>query len=236
MIERLRAKTVKKKEIENNIFNLKTNTPKLINKSNNSHIAYIHETKEAEKVDEHLFIHSKFTDDATAMVGNEFCSNFLDNPKKVDMSYYYFSSDKKVTVYLYDMKKTFAGIDVIIHLIEQWKGSIADAKSFMEQLEDYEISHIQIGLITEDNDIERRKREIEPILNSNKHQENIPSFMVHQYRADNANNIAKAKILKGVIDGKVTIRGFTYNYDVREFINKKHDMYFEDGILIDLPC
>lgn len=233
MIKELRAKPVKKKEIKNNIFDLKPNNPKQIDVNNNSHIAHIYELKESENVDEHLYIHSEFTDDASAMIGNEFYLNFLENSKKVDMSYYYFSSDKKVTVYLYDMKKTFAGIETIIHLIEQWKGSIADSKSCIEQLEGYKLLKIQIGVITENDDSERRKYEIESVLNKAKHKENenIPSFMVHQRHADNVNNMVKAKMLNGFIDGKITICGCTYSYDVREFTNKRHDMWFKDGFL-----
>ena len=229
MIENLRAKPIKNENIENGIFDLKKNTPVQINKENNFHIAHIHEENE----NEDCFIHSKFCDDAFAMICKEFYLNFYTNPKKVDISYYYFAEDKTATVYLYDMKKTFAGIDSIINLIEQWKSSICDAKYCMSKTDIYQLtdSNIHIGVITEDNDTERRNNELRPILHPESLPNELPSFVKSQHRADTAGQLAKAKILAGFDIGKVTIDGITYDYDIRTFVEKKHDMYFNNGLL-----
>lgn len=227
MIKNLRAKPLKDKETENNIYKLKKNTLKQINKENNSHIIHIYEENE----DENLFIHSQFCDDSFAIIGNEFRLNFMENPKKVDLSYYSFIEDNKVIIYLYDIKKTFAGIDVIIHLIEQWKSSICDAKYCIDKLESYQISNICIGVITEENDIERRNIDLKPILHPDSISSAIPSFMISQHRADTLDRIAKAKLLSGFDEGKVTICGITYEYDIRIFNEKRHDMYFNNGVL-----
>lgn len=96
MIKNLRAKPLKQKEIsEDNIFKLAANSPKQIDKSNNRHIAYIFESKE----NENLYIHSQFNDDAFAIICNEFVLNFIENSKKVDLSYYYFADNNSVSVF-----------------------------------------------------------------------------------------------------------------------------------------
>jgi len=234
MINNLRAKPVKVKEINNDIFELIKNRPRQINKNNNSHIAHLYEDKE----DEHLYLHSKFNDEACAMLCHEFYLNFVEQPKKVDLSYYYFSeknfSEKnKVSVYLYDLKKTFSGIDVMIDLIEQWKSSLIDAKYCIDKLDEYEIQDIHVGVITENNKIECRKQDLDLILHPDSLEcnRNVSSSVQSKRNASTSDIIAKAKILKGFDEGKVELCGVTYQYDIRLFHEKKHDMSFVDGIL-----
>ena len=179
MINNLRAKPLKQKEIpDNNIFELLKNNPKQINKSNNIHIAHIFESNE----NENLYVHSQFNDDAFAIICNEFFLNFIENSKKVDCSYYYFAEDNKVKIYLYDMKKTFSGIDMIIHLVEQWKQSIKTAQTCVIQLDDYYVDTIQLGIITENNDVDGRIRDLEPILHPETVSSNVSSFIASKRR------------------------------------------------------
>lgn len=227
ILNNLRADKVKSKKLDNGVFILQKNTPKLIDKDNNEHVARIDE----QELGETVFIHSEFDDEAFAMIGNEFCLNFLKDSKKVDFSYYYFSKDKKVIVYLYDMKKTFSGINDIIHLIEQWQNSIRTAYYCIGELPNYEISDVFIGVITEKNDVEDRKKEIEPIIEFKKNLERLPSFMKSQYSANNYDKIKKAKILDGFLEGKITILSNTYKYDIITFDNKQCHIYFKNGIL-----
>lgn len=227
MIGNLRAKAVKENELDDGVFQIKKNTPKQIDKTNNSHIAHIHEDAENEDV----YIKSTFNDDSCALICNEFYLNFIESPKKVDISYYYFSENNKVNIYLYDMKKTFAGIDDMINLVEQWKSSILDAEYCVKKLEQYEIINVCLGVITEDNATERRIRELNDILQPEEVAIKIPDFMKRQRRADTTHILAMRKVLIGFDVGEVTIYGHTYKYDIREFINKKHNMLFSDGIL-----
>lgn len=231
MLENIRAKHVKEKEVNDNFFTLKKNTPRQINKDNNSHIAHICEDRPKDNVLEDLYIHSSFNDESFAIIGNEFSLNFYDSPSAADLSYYYFDVNSSVSIFIYDMKKSFSGLDKMETLVHQWIGSIRTAKGCISQLENYEISTIKIGVITEDNDVERRKRELKPILHPDPISEDIPSFMQSQRRADKAGDLARAELLKGFDEGKVTICGCTYEYDVRLFVDKKHDMYFIDGEL-----
>ena len=98
-------------------------------------------------------------------------------------------------------------------------------------MKECKINDIQIGVITENNDVERRHRELQKILHPEPISTKLPQYMQHQRKADLSDNISKAKLLKGFDEGKVTIDGVTYNYDVREFINQKHHMYFDNGQL-----
>ena len=231
--DNLRAKHLKEKDISDGLITLKMNTPKLIDCKNNADIAVIHEQKPAEDVDEYCYIHSVFNDEATAMICNEFRLDFLKKSKAVDLSYYYFAADKNSKVYLYDFKKTFAQKETILHLIEQWESSICDAKYCIEKTREYKLanSDIYIGVITENNDTERRNIELAIILYPEPIPDNIPSSIKSKRLANYSTKISEARALREFDKGKVTISGVTYHYDIRTFINKKHEMYFIDGIL-----
>lgn len=230
MLDTLRAKPVKENLIIDGIIELRKNQPILICEKNNSHKMCIYEEKEKES----CLISSTFTDESCAMIGKEFHLNFLSDPKRVDISYYYFSVNGQARVYLYDMKKTFAGIDVLIKLIEQWKSSIIDAEFCVNKLDGYAISScsdIHIGVITEENAVERRKRELQPILHPEPLADGIPEYLRKKRQASDAIRISQEKVLNGFDEGKVTICGITYEYDVRLFNDKKHEMLFVDGVL-----
>ena len=129
------------------------------------------------------------------------------------------------------MKKTFSGIDMIIHLVGQWKQSIKTAQACMLQFEYDVYFNINIGIITENNDVERRKRDLEPILHPEPTSSSVPAFIAHKHMANTVDVIPKSKLLKGFDEGKVTINGCTYEYDVRVFDNKEYHMHFNDGVL-----
>ena len=224
----LRAKLFKKAELlQTSCLTLKKNTPKLIDKSCNSHVILLKEEEENES----LYIHSAFSGDEYAFIGNEFQLNFLEDAKKVDFMYIFFSKDKKAHAYLYDMKKTFSGIDVILKLVGQWKSSIEDVVYCVGKLDEYELTCIKIGVITEKDDKDQRKLDLEPILKIEDIPAKLPTFMKSKHLADNTTNAILAKKLSGFLEGKITINGHTYKYDIRKFVDKKHDMYFNDGIL-----
>lgn len=129
------------------------------------------------------------------------------------------------------MKKSFSGINMIIHLVEQWIQSIKTAQACVVQLDSYYIDTIQLGIITENDDVDRRKRDLEPILHPETVSSNVSSFIASKRKASTSDIIAKSKLLKGFDEGKVTINGCTYEYDVRLFSNQEHHMYFYDGVL-----
>lgn len=229
MTDILQAAPVKRQEIKDGIFELRKNTPRRTSKRNNSHTALLREEEE----DENCFIHSQFCDGAFAVICKEFYLSSPKKPKRVDLSYYYFSEDKTASVYLYDIKKTFAGLHTMIRLVEQWKSSICDAKCCLDKTGLYQLTHpgIRIGVITENDDIERRRRELQPVLHPEPVPEGLSSFLKSKRMAATADQVAKAKLLAGFDEGNVTIDGVTYDYDVRIFTNKEHHMYFNNGVL-----
>ncbi len=233
MIDNLRAKPVRKKELKEDVFELLKNTPKQINKANNSHIAYLHEVKSNDGVDEHLYIYSQFDDEAYAIICNEFELNFMDNAKTVDMSYYYFGTNNPVNVYLYDLKKALSGIDVIYKLVLQWESCIEDSEYCVKKITKHELNkkNIYLGVITENNDINSRNNNLNDLFQKAEISKEVPSSVQSKQRRNIADYIIMAKRLKGFDEGKVTIDGVTYNYDVREFINQKYHMYFDNGQL-----
>lgn len=226
----LRATPVKRQEIKNGIFELIKNTPRQISKRNNAHTAHVREETEAED----CFIHSQFSDEAFAVICKEFYLSSSKKPKRVDLSYYYFAEDKTAAVYLYDIKKTFAGLHTMIRLVEQWKSSICDAKCCLDKTDAYHLADpldIRLGVITENNDTERRNRELKPVLHPEPLPAGLSSFLKSKRMAATADQISKAKLLTGFDEGKVTIDGITYDYDVRTLIDKRHHMYFNNGVL-----
>lgn len=227
IIDTSRAKPVYEKDLVDSMLVLKKNTLKRLKCRNNNHIMRIDEEKENET----LFIHSTLLNNEEVIIGNEFSLNFIENPKKVDLTYIFLSQDHKAIIYLYDMKKTLAGQDVILHLIEQWRSSIDDAEYCIKKLEEYELVEIRLGVITENNDTDRRKRELESLLTPTKSTPATPSFMVAKHSLNIAHKIPLINILSAFLKGKVTLNGHTYEYDIRNFIDKKHDMYFTSGTL-----
>ena len=227
--EILNIKKIKLGDVDKIFTFCDNHQPRIINRANNDDIICICEKKE----NEDLYVHSTFDDDGFAIIGNEYyLFNFLKQPKAVDMSYYYIGVDDKVKIYLYDMKKSFVGEHEMEDIIEQWAQSIRTAKACFIQLKECKINDVKIGVITENNDIERRKRELKKILNSEPVSTKLLSYMQKQRKADQSGNIPKAELLKGFDEGKVTIDGVTYEFDVREFVDKKHDMYFVNGELL----
>ena len=221
---------VKQKDIRGGVYVLKNNSPVQINCQLNMIAVQLHETKENEYCD----IYSTFSDGAAAMIAKEFFRNDFPQLKKVDLFYFYFSEKKIASVYLYDLKKAFVGNDTIIHLIEQWTSSICNSAWYISQLEDSYClypANIHLGVITEDNDDERRRRELRQLQEDVAPSGELNSFTVHKRLAHKGQLLKKKKLLEDAIEGKVTINGNMYVFDIRTFEGKQHQMYFVDGAL-----
>ncbi len=227
IIDTSRAKKVYEKDLVDSMLVLKKNKLKWLERRNNNHIIRIDEENENET----LFIHSTLSNNEDVIIGNEFSLDFIKDPKKVDLTYIFLSQDHKAIVYLYDMKKTLAGQEVILHLIDQWRSSIDEAEYCVKKLEDYELVEIRLGVITENNDTERRKRELKSLLTPPKDIPKLPSFVAAKHSSYTASKIPIIEKLSDFLQGKVTLYGHTYEYDIRNFIDKKHDMYFISGTL-----
>ena len=221
---------VKQNDIRDGVFVLKNNTPVQINCQLNNVAVQLHETKE----DEYCDIHSTFSDGAAAVVAKEFYQKKFPQAKKVDLFYFYFSEEKMASVYLYDFKKAFVGNNTIIHIIDQWASSIDNSNWFISKLEDSYClypANIHIGVITEVNDDERRRRELCQLQEGAALSGDLYNFTVHKRMAHQGQLLKKKKLLEDAIEGKVTINGNLYQFDIRTFEGKQHQMYFVDGAL-----
>ena len=77
----------------------------------------------------------------------------------------------------------------------------------------------------------QRNRDLQPLIHPTPSPQELPHYLMLQHQADQAIQISQAKILTGFDEGKVTICGITYVYDIRTFNKKQHDMHFTDGRL-----
>lgn len=237
MIEELRATRPKANDRSSKLCTLKKNTPVIIDKNFNSYKLLLYENKAEEGVDEKLYIESTFNDDSFALVTEEYKINVLKNSKAPDFSYYYFKSNNNMIVYLYDLKKTLVGLDTIIHLVDQWTMGIATAKSCEVILNanhnNYALEDIHIGVVTENDDAEKRKRDLDILKKQSEMLKDkaIPEFVINMHKADLASDIQKIKILQRFEDGYMEFEGKNIKFDVRVFVNNEYTLKFTDGVL-----
>jgi len=234
MIDGLRAKKLKAAEISKGEYILTKNSPKMIDKGSNKCRGILIE----EEQDEKLRILSIFNDDSFALIAHEYTLNFFDQSKAADFFYLYFGEDTKIVSYIYDLKKTLAGIEVIVHLVEQWKMGIATAKACEALLRykgtgyvlDYE--NIHIGVITENDDIERRKRDVEDLRKKMVTVSNIAQFVIHMHKANTVSVNSKLKVLEEFEAGYIMFDGKKYDFDIKRFVNQEYTFNFCDGKLL----
>ena len=237
MKNNLRAKKVREKEISDGVFSLTKNEPRIIDKSNNHHIALIHEHDK--NTDEKLYVSSVFTeDDAFALVGREYRLNYYESAKALDFTYQYYGTNQRMIVYLYDLKKTLSGKEHVFKLIGQWKTGIATAKScnILANAEEnrYELSdkNIHLGVITEDNSEEKRKEELDFLMERQNVSEKVPKFVASQRKADVSSDIRSIMILKAFNEGYIEKDGVKYQYVIREFVDGEYRMTISDGKIV----
>ncbi len=233
MIEELRGNSLNKEEISNGEYELVKNTPRLIdNKSNNC------EGVIEEKNGEKIRIASVFNDNSFALISHEYKLNYYDSSKATDFFYMYFGENRRLIFYLYDLKETLAGVNNITHLVEQWLAGISTARSCELLLkgnkEDYELKFedIHIGVITENNDSERRKNKIEYLKKQIEDPKvEMPSFIIGKHKAKIVQDNAILNVLQEFETGYIEFDGIKYKYDIREFIDKEHRMTIVNGLL-----
>lgn len=141
-----------------------------------------------------------------AIFSEEYKPANVDTCKKIDiMVFMYCLTDKgevdenmESTLYLYDVKDTVGGKDVIFHLVEQWKAGIVNAMDFTRYI-NAGIKY-NIGVITRNYDEERLDREIaryEQELNNLVSKERMPELILAKNYLHSRINIEKElEILK----------------------------------------
>ena len=230
----LGARRIKLKELNAGWFKLDNNSPIIVDSRENTYVLFFAEDAgNGESLCCNIV--SYISDKAKAIIGKEIYLVNLSNKKRVDLSYYYFSENQDVTIYLYDVKRTFAGINTMLDLIAQWESSLNIFRTCLQDatgIFSLADSNIHFGVITKNNDTERRIRELTPILYPEEVPENLPSFIISKHAADMAENKRKALVLKGFDENRVMIDGIAFEYDVRTFDdNNIHKIKFNDGEL-----
>lgn len=117
-------------------------------------IQFIEKQKE---INEEDYVYVKFTLDKGqyGMFANEYRPGFIANSKKVDIFLLIVDEEKKLCAsWIFDVKVSVGGEDVIKHLIEQWLASYQHKRTFMNYLTDFS-ERETIGVIARNYQAER---------------------------------------------------------------------------------
>lgn len=184
-------------------------------------------------VNETLYIESTLKHNEWYYIGNECCSNILENPKKVDLNYIFFSDVTNTAMcYSFDLKKTLGKRDVIIKLVAQWQYALNYANTVVNSLSGYVVKKCFVGVITENNNIDSLVEEIDKLrkqTDSTGH--NLPEFLIRKNDTQNIMNRRELKILEDFNNGKVFLNNEYYDIDIRLMVDSTYIMRFFSGIL-----
>lgn len=162
-----------------------------------------------------------------AIFSEEYKPKAIDTCKKVDIMVFIYgiTDDRDIdkgseaTLYLYDVKDTIGGKDVIFHLVEQWKEGIRSALDFTRYATE---TRYNIGVITRNYDTKRIDEEItkcEKELSGISSQKNMPALVLAKNYINKRIVVEKElEILKSFrnmifFEGK---EKYTYNYKLMD--------------------
>lgn len=139
-----------------------------------------------------------------AIFSEEYKPKMIDVSKMVDITVFLYyitekqciDTDGQACLYLYDVKDTIGGKDVIFHLIEQWKAGITSALDFTRYIGD---TKYRIGVITRDYNVERVEKEItkcEEEIKKLDFREDMPKLIMAKNSSRKMVAIQELKILK----------------------------------------
>ncbi len=189
--------------------------------------------KICEKNGQILWVSCKTGPDDCGLMGKE-CKNNYDCRKAVDFFYTYFiTKEKEAICHLYDVKETIGhGVDVIKHLVEQWRDSIRYVRSVCS-FYSVNIQRIFLGVVADEYDnlavarllTDCQKKECE-LINSR-----MPNMIKNHVRKNSRDVPGILPILELFVQRKISFDG--QNYDFKSFLceNKEYKMNFVNGIL-----
>lgn len=216
---RLNYKRPNRKKADDGFLKLIKNQPVLIAGQDSDLLYYIAESNE--NVDEILYIRSYLSEDEYALLGHESKTSVLKDPRAVDLMYLYFDDKKKEAgIFLYDMKKTLGGKEHILGLVSQLESSLTHAVNIISYLEEFQIKTVMTGVITENNNREYQKKEIEGLKKEEKYDNasHIPSFILKSQKAKKSATRNVLRVLDDFYEGRVFLKGEYYTVDVRMMI------------------
>lgn len=185
-----------------------------------------------EKEEETLWIECITKQGDCGLIGCE-CKNNYDCQKAVDFCYIYFSVEEDSSIcHLYDLKKTVAQVNVIKHLVEQWRNSIRYAKSVCA----YYSTNIQsffLGVVTELFDEDCIRRNIAEYVSHERNVESsrIPSMVKNNVKKNFRYIPGMRSILELFVQKKIAFDREVYDFRCYNCENKEYHMFFSNGIL-----
>lgn len=214
---------------------LKKNKPFLIFSKDSGVIFSINEQDEENDVYEVLNISSKISNDDCALIGYEYKNPLVKAPKAADMIYIHFSKTNEIAqVYVYDLKRSLGGKDIILKLIYQLEDSLIHAKNIVASLKKYSGVYT-IGVVTESYDRKKLEEQIAILQQSVVPNPNVPSFVQAKKKTQTIIDIQELKYIKDFYRGIVRILGVEYKVDIHYFKMQEKvsvlEMNFIDGVL-----
>lgn len=164
------------------------------------------------------------------LFGNEYRScqinkNCPDISKAVDLMCIIVDEQSKRTMtYLYDIKESFEGVDVIEKGLKQISASINHADSLMVYCKDFD-NQKKMGIITGSFDEAKIKKfinEKKQILDERRNQNGkMPAMVLMNIATKDLKTEGQIKMLEGVLNRKVEILGTVFDLDI--LVSEKND-------------
>lgn len=124
------------KKVKDGNYVLQKNSPIHVS-SQHKNVRFLLHEKDS-NADEKIWITTSFTGTEYSFLGHEYSMPYLVDSKAADLLYIYVSAQENPSAahcYVYDVKKTTGGEDMILHLIKQWDTTMYDAVSLAERLQ-----------------------------------------------------------------------------------------------------
>ncbi len=163
----------------------------------------------------------KFAEAEYGLFGMEYKPEFLykyvkDIGKAVDIMAVVMNEDQlKVASYLYDIKETFNGSDVISHGLEQIRASLRHEKALIDPYCGHFKRKRKVGIITGEFKKDRIKKKIQDLESDlKKDNTNVPAMVVKKVASVNIAQKEELRMLQNVLDNKVEFEDESYHLDI----------------------
>lgn len=165
-----------------------------------------------------------------AIFSEEYKPANVDECKKIDLTAIVYQlipgtkdidSETPFTIYLYDVKDSVRGNEMIFHLIEQWRAGIQNALDFTRYAEE---NHYHIGVITRNYDSEWLAKQIEVYRSQTeryKKQEHLPRLVRAKSGAQQLRVKEQLKVLEEFQNRTFRYRKQQYYYNYRQ-LDQEH--------------
>lgn len=175
-----------------------------------------HEEKQDDGTKDIVQLNFQFKEDEKALYGKEWHPGFLKakNCKAADiLALVYNTSKKRVTTYLWDVKRTIGGEDVICDLVKQLQASYLHKNSMLMYLENF-VESAHMGVITAVFDEERIKKAIEKKQNKEDKSGLVAPMLGGKVKKMELDEKAKITILEDFLQRRINIKNKLHPLEV----------------------